>query len=289
VLRCRRSGGDAHAGGALDPGRVDLVGILDQVGVRAVPGRHLHQPVAVGGLRRADHDHHVGARGELLHRVLAVLRRVADVVLARELDPGEAALDRLEDLAGVVHGEGRLGHASDPGGICQLQRLDVVHPLDEVGALRRLAQRPLHLHVPGVAHHQHLTALLGHAPRLHVHLGDQRTGGVDHAQLARIGVRAHGGRDTVGAEDEQGAGRDLGRIVDEDGAALAQRLHHVAVVHDLVAHVDGRAEAVEGPLHDLDGTVDAGAEAAGAGEEDVHGGQPSAAELPPLRGPPGPR
>ena len=64
----------------------------------------------------------------------------------------------------------------------------------------------------------------------------------------------------MGAEDHGAAVRDLGELVDEHGAAVAQALHDEAVVHDLVAHVDGRAEGVERALDDLDRAVDAGAE-----------------------------
>ena len=50
----------------------------------------------------------------------------------------------------------------------------------------------------------------------------------------------------------------------------AQVFHHVAVVHDLVAHVDRRAERLQRALDDLDGAVDAGAETAGIGQQDLH-------------------
>ena len=63
----------------------------------------------------------------------------------------------------------------------------------------------------------------------------------------------------------------LVRRLDEHGAAGAQGLDHKAVVHDFMAHVNGRAELGEGPLDDFDGPFDAGAEATGIGEQDFHG------------------
>jgi hypothetical protein len=45
---------------------------------------------------------------------------------------------------------------------------------------------------------------------------------------------------------------------------------HELVVHDFVAHVDRRAQGLDGALDDLDGAVDAGAEATRVGEQDVH-------------------
>ena len=50
---------------------------------------------------------------------------------------------------------------------------------------------------------------------------------------------------------------------------LAQRLHDVLVVDDLLAHVDGRPVQLERALDGLDGTVDAGAVAARGGEQEL--------------------
>ena len=66
------------------------------------------------------------------------------------------------------------------------------------------------------------------------------------------------------------AGRHLVELLDEHRALLAQVVDDELVVHDLVAHVDRRAVALERALDDVDRAFDAGAEAAGVGEEDVH-------------------
>ena len=98
-----------------------------------------------------------------------------------------------------------------------------------------------------------------------MHLGDQRAGGVDHRQAALGGELLDRAGDAVGAEDGHRAGRDLVELVDEDRAAGAQILDHVAVVHDLVTHIDRRAVFLQRPLDDLDRPLDAGAESRGAG------------------------
>ena len=68
------------------------------------------------------------------------------------------------------------------------------------------------------------------------------------------------------------ARRDLVDVVDEARALALQRLDHVLVVDDLVAHVDRRPEAAQRPLDDLDRPLDAGAEAARLGEDDAQRG-----------------
>ena len=91
------------------------------------------------------------------------------------------------------------------------------------------------------------------------------------AQPALLGLGAHRGRDAVRAEDHQAARGNVRQVVDEDRALAAQVLDDVAVVHDLVPHVDGRAVDLERELDDLDRAIDAGAEAARAGEQDLEG------------------
>ena len=62
----------------------------------------------------------------------------------------------------------------------------------------------------------------------------------------------------MGREDGDRALGDLIlELVDEDRAALAQRLHDVLVVDDLLPHVDRRAVQLERAFDGLDSAVDA--------------------------------
>ena len=128
---------------------------------------------------------------------------------------------------------------------------------------------PDDLVVVGVADQDDRVALARVADRLEVHLGDERAGRVDHAQPAPLGLLAHRRRDAVGAEDHGGVVGHLVQLVDEVRALGAQRLHHVAVVDDLLAHVDRRGAHLQRELDDVDRAVDAGAEAAGPGQHDL--------------------
>ena len=145
----------------------------------------------------------------------------------------------------------------------------------------RLAHRAFDLGVAAVADHDDLAALLAHLGDLDVHLGHQRAGRVEHLQAARLGLAPHRLRHAVRAEDHGAAGGHLVQLLDEHRALGAQVVDHEPVVHDLVAHVDRRAELRERALDDRDGAVDAGAEAARIGEQDVHQG--SAIDCAPAR------
>ena len=142
---------------------------------------------------------------------------------------------------------------------------------DEIHAFRTLPHRALDLRVPLVADHDDFALLTAHLADFDMHLGHQRAGGVEDLEAALLGFGAYCLGNTVGAEDDRAAGRRVGQIIDEYRPLGAQVVADELVVHDFVAHVDRRAEFLQGALDDGDGALDAGAEAAGVGEEDLHG------------------
>src|SRR5215475_5307578 len=60
-------------------------------------------------------------------------------------------------------------------------------------------------------------------------------------------------------------------FIDEDRAALLQTSHNMSVMHDLLAHVDGRAEALQSFLDGLHSSVDPGTIATGLGQQHAAG------------------
>ena len=119
-----------------------------------------------------------------------------------------------------------------------------------------------------VADQQDVEVVLGEAPRLVVHLRDQRAGRVDGLEVALLGLAVHLGRDAVGREDHGLPGRHLVELLDEDRAARLEVGDDVLVVHDLLAHVDRGAVQVQRLLDGHHGPVDAGAVAARRRQED---------------------
>ena len=89
-----------------------------------------------------------------------------------------------------------------------------------------------------------------------MHLGDERAGGVDLEQLAKLRRLRHRFRHAMGGEDHRAVAiGDLVELVDEDGALGLEVVDHEFIVHDLMAHIDGCAVEGHGAHH-------AGAEAA---------------------------
>ena len=115
-----------------------------------------------------------------------------------------------------------------------------------------------------------MEALLHMPARLPVDLRNERTGRV-HRPKAAIGRPIPDGEgDPVGGEDHDAALRDLVDGLDEDRPLRPQAVDDAAVVDDLVADVDGRAEDPERALHDLDGPIRPGAESPGHRKHDLH-------------------
>jgi hypothetical protein len=84
-----------------------------RIGIDAERERDLDEPVRVAARRRAHDEHGRAAPRQLLHRVLAILRRVADVVLRGLVDRREAPPQHLDDLAHVVDRQRRLRDVRD--------------------------------------------------------------------------------------------------------------------------------------------------------------------------------
>ncbi len=112
--------------------------------------------------------------------------------------------------------------------------------------------------------------LLAEATDFEVHFGDQRTGRVEHPQAALIRFAAHRLRHAVGAENNGCIIGHFAQLVHEHGAAFAQMIDHVPIVHHFVTHIDRRAEQIQRPLHDFDGAIHTGAETTRVGQNNVH-------------------
>ena len=167
------------------PGLVDLAGVVDAVGR---PGAGLEgdlgQAHRVGGVGRADHDHQVGLRADLLDGELAVLGGVADVVARRVEQVREPLPDGVDGGHRLVDRERRLREPGDLLGVAHDDPGDVVGALHELDVLGSLTGGALDLLVTLVADQQDVVVVAGEALRLVVHLGHQRAGGVDRLQAA---------------------------------------------------------------------------------------------------------
>ncbi len=173
-------------------------------------------------------------------------------------------MQRVDDLLRVVDRKRRLRHEGEICRIALRQPLDILDGFDQHDrTFRQLSDRADHFGVAGMPDQDDVAAASAVDLGFPVHLRDQRACRVDRQEIAALRFRWNRFGDAVGGENHRTGGvRDLRELLDENRALRLQRVHHVAIVHDLVAHIDGRAEAFERLLDDVDRTHNPGAESA---------------------------
>ena len=269
------SGADAPAVssdglGTAHPLRLELARIGNQVARLAGFDADLAQSVGVGAVPRADDEDHVGELRELAHRALAILRRITDVADVGPDDVDETLLERRDDGARIVDAQRRLRDVGDRRIAWEVDRRDVGRRLHEDDRPRDLADRALDFRMPRVADENHRAALRDVTLALAMHLGNQRTRRVEDLQLAFARLVLDRLGDAMSAEDRARAGRHLAQMLDEARALRAERFDDVAIVDDLMTHVDGRPEALERLLDDVDCADDTGTKPSWLRENDAH-------------------
>ncbi len=105
---------------------------------------------------------------------------------------------------------------------------------------------------------------------LHMNLGNERAGGVQHVEVAFLRGHLDALCHAVRAENGHGAVRHLIEFLDETCALVAQIFNHMPVVDDFVAHVDGCAMFLQGAVDNFDRANDPRTKAAGLGKDDSH-------------------
>src|SRR5262249_35461114 len=94
----------------------------------------------------------------------------------------------------------------------------------------------------GVAHENHNAPLCCGAPALAVHLCDQWAGRIQNSQATRLRLFLHAPRDAVRTEDGDRSGGYFREMFDETCTLCPERVDDMSIVHDLVTHINRRAE-----------------------------------------------
>ena len=114
------------------------------------------------------------------------------------------------------------------------------------------------------------TALSDVSSSLVVHLGDQRTRRVDGRKRPRLRFVFDFPRHAVGAEDRHRARWHVLQGLDKARAFRLERFDHVAIVDDLMAHIDRSAMLGQRSLDNIDRPNNASAKPARLGKNDLH-------------------
>ncbi len=106
-----------------------------------------------------------------------------------------------------------------------------------------------------------------------MHFGDQRAGGVEREQIAPRRLLGNRFRHPMRGKDHRRVGvGNFVELLDKDRALGAQAVDHVAVMHDLVTHIDRRPVQRQSAFHRVDRAHHAGAKAARRAQNHVEDG-----------------
>ena len=156
--------------------------------VRSQIARDFDQTIRIRTVVRANDQQQIALGRDVLHRGLAVLRRIADVLRVRPFDVGKTLAQRLDHVRGFVEAQRGLGQI---GYAVRIGHVQVVHIFGRIHHLRdqrSFAQRADDFIVIAMADEDERVAFAGKLDRFHVNFGHQRTGGVNHTQLAQLAV-----------------------------------------------------------------------------------------------------
>jgi hypothetical protein len=170
--------------------------------------------------------------------------------------------DNSVDLVRRQCGLDQIGHSVAVDDLHPLRVGDGLHQDGAVGAFAHGADRFV---MSVMADEQNGVVVIGEAARLGVYLADQWAGSVDDLQPPLRGLRSNGRRHPVRGEDHSRPVGHVAELIDEYGSGPAQLGDHVAIVDDLLTHVDRGTALLQRVVDDVDGAYDAGAERVGSG------------------------
>jgi hypothetical protein len=254
------------------------------------PGRsNLAQPVGVRAVAGPDHQHQVDLRPPCPAPPPGGSGWRSRCRPRRGPRCRETTHQRRDELAGVVEAERGLGHVGDPRMGLTLSGLQSSASMPATRCTSPSDRADRSLHFLGMATHDRSPSRRGRvahsaapasAPSPPAGRSHRPRAARATCACATTTSRGH----AVRREHRHGAPRHRVHVLDEDRALLTKPVHDVAVVHDLVDHVDRAAVDLERTLDDLDRPDHAGAKPLGCASS-ASMGSSAAATGPPLWSP----
>ena len=89
--------------------------------------------------------------------------------------------------------------------------------------------------------------------------------------LPLAGFLADGGRNAMGAENNNAAFGGFLQTINKNNALLLEILNHGAIMNDFLADIDGMGKFLERDIDDIDRAHYTGTEPSGTNKDDFHG------------------
>ncbi len=183
--------------------------------------RHFHEAIRIGAVWRTHDENQINILCDLLDGFLTVLRSVANIVAGRTLDEWKFLAQPRDNFLRVIEAQSRLRKEGELAGVVDFESIHGGNGVHHDGTVRRFPRGADNFLMVAMTDQDNGALFTGELQRFEVNFGDQRAGGVNHFQLARLGFLADCRRNAVGAENQHRAVRDFLDGFDKDGAAAA--------------------------------------------------------------------
>src|SRR5271165_1921070 len=270
VLGRRSAGRYSDNAGIAHPFCIDFAAVGHKIARKSRVLSNFTQSIGVRAISGPNHDQDVRDPRQFPHGVLPILRRVTDVADFRPRDVAEAPMQGGDHAAGVVDAQRRLSDVGDRrvGGDGKI--FHVLFISDQVQFTVDLPQRPFDFRMSGMTDEDHDSALSNVPSALNMHLGDQRTSRINGGKRSQLRFVLNFARHAMSAENRHRSLRHLVQSLDETYALRLERFDDMAIMNNLVAHVDWSAILRQRPLDDVDGADNPCAKPAWLGKNDLH-------------------
>ena len=183
-IGCRCTGCKADAGLAFEPFWLKFCGGIHHIALRTTALRHITQAVTVGTGGASYDDDQIDFCAQYFDSILSILCRITNVLHFWATNIWKARHHSLCDFCCIIHAQSGLRHNGKAIGLLGLDDRNICNVFHQVNAINQLAHRAFYFRMAFVADHHELKALFVQLGNFHMHLGNQRTGGIKHSKTS---------------------------------------------------------------------------------------------------------
>ena len=213
--------------------------------------RYFHQAIRIRAIGRADHQNQSHFARQRLHRFLAILRRIANIIRSRPGNRRKPLAQPRHNFLRVIKRQRSLRQKRQPLGIGNFEHVNFFHAANHQRLLRRLARGADNFLVIFMPNQNQRPALARKFQRLQMNFGHQRTGSINHAKLPLLSLIAHPRRHAMRAKNQHRAhGHFLDRF-HKNRPAPPQLVHYIPIMDNLVVNIYRRAISLQRQFHNI--------------------------------------
>ena len=178
---------ETDAGLAFEPFGLKFRGGIHHIALRTTALRHITQAVAVGTGGASYNDDQINFCAQYFDSILSILCRITNVLHFGAANIWKARHHCLCNFCCIVHTQCGLRYNGKAIGLLGLNMHDICNVFHQINTIYQLAHRAFNFRMAFVADHHEFKTLFVQLGNFHMHLGNQRTGGIKHSKTTARG------------------------------------------------------------------------------------------------------